>query len=160
MVIDFNTLFVYDPKTKSKLRHKVNRKMVIAGTEVPASKHSAGYHVCNVLGKTKYIHHVVWEMHNGPIPEGMEVDHIDRDRTNNLLENLRLGTGSQNMGNSTGHSDKSGGLPKGVYKARNKFYGKIMHKGINHKFSSYEVEEVVTWSKNKREELFGEFALN
>ncbi|ATS93450.1 putative homing endonuclease [Pectobacterium phage DU_PP_I] len=160
MVVDLSELFLYDPNTESKIRHKVNRKRVKKGTEVPASKHSAGYHVCNVKGQTRFIHHIVWELHNGPIPEGMEVDHIDRVRDNNLIENLRLGSGSQNMGNSSGHSDKAGDLPKGVYKARNKFFGKIMHKGVTHKFSSYDVEEVKKWVIDKRVELFGEFALN
>ena len=35
----------------------------------------------------------------GPIPDGMEIDHIDRDPSNNRLSNLRLGTHSENNQN-------------------------------------------------------------
>lgn len=35
-------------------------------------------------------HDVIWERHNGPIPEGYDVHHIDRDKLNNNLPNLEL----------------------------------------------------------------------
>lgn len=36
------------------------------------------------------VHRLVWETFNGEIPKEMTVDHIDRDKKNNSLENLRL----------------------------------------------------------------------
>ena len=45
---------------------------------------------------------VIWEMHHGSIPKDREIDHIDRDRKNNNLSNLRLVTRSQNMQNRKG----------------------------------------------------------
>ena len=36
------------------------------------------------------LHRWVWEYHNGPIPEGYHVHHIDEDRHNNQLSNLAL----------------------------------------------------------------------
>lgn len=35
------------------------------------------------------MHRDVWEHHNGPIPEGMEIHHVDHDRGNNDISNLR-----------------------------------------------------------------------
>lgn len=32
----------------------------------------------------------VWEMHNGPIPEGMGIHHKDRDKLNDDIDNLEL----------------------------------------------------------------------
>jgi DNA-directed RNA polymerase subunit RPC12/RpoP len=40
--------------------------------------------------KGKRLHVAVWRYHNGEIPKGYHVHHIDEDRTNNQIENLRL----------------------------------------------------------------------
>ncbi len=42
-------------------------------------------------GKRKYywVHRLVWEAFNGPIPEELEIDHIDGNPSNNSLYNLR-----------------------------------------------------------------------
>lgn len=39
-------------------------------------------------GDREMMHRVVWEFHNEPIPDGWDVHHIDRDRTNNDITNL------------------------------------------------------------------------
>jgi endogenous inhibitor of DNA gyrase (YacG/DUF329 family) len=36
----------------------------------------------------KYLHRVVWEFHNGPIPAGHEIHHKDEDPGNNAIDNL------------------------------------------------------------------------
>jgi hypothetical protein len=43
------------------------------------------------------LHIVTWICHNGPIPEGLEVDHIDGDKRNSDISNLRLLTHQQNI---------------------------------------------------------------
>ena len=35
-------------------------------------------------------HRVIWRLFYGPIPEGLTVDHANRDRGDNRIENLRL----------------------------------------------------------------------
>jgi hypothetical protein len=45
-------------------------------------------------GNRKLMHRYVWEKHNGPIPEGYEVHHIDHDRANNDISNLEIYTKS------------------------------------------------------------------
>lgn len=49
--------------------------------------------------KGKRLHRVVWEYHNGDIPNGYHVHHIDGDRTNNAIENLSLLQGSTHLKN-------------------------------------------------------------
>lgn len=60
--------------------------------------------VIRKLGDSKFyafkIHRLVWELHVGPIPEGMVIDHIDGNSTNNHLSNLRLAIQQQNIYNS------------------------------------------------------------
>ena len=68
----------------------------------------------NVGGKMRLTHRIIWEMCNGPIPDGMLVDHIDNDATNNRLSNLRLATKSQNGMNRGANKGSLSGL-KGVW---------------------------------------------
>ena len=45
-------------------------------------------------------HRVIWVWHNGAIPEGMEINHIDYNRGNNHIENLEIVTHSENIQHS------------------------------------------------------------
>lgn len=44
----------------------------------------------NGIGQTKTIHRIVWEYHNGPIPEGFAIHHIDGNKKNASIQNLSL----------------------------------------------------------------------
>lgn len=59
-------------------------------------------HLINNVGETKhcYIHRLLFTAHSGIIPNGYEIDHIDRNRANNKLENLRLLKHKDNVRNS------------------------------------------------------------
>jgi hypothetical protein len=41
-------------------------------------------------------HRVVWILHHGSIPTGIQIDHKDGNRSNNRIENLQLLTHAQN----------------------------------------------------------------
>lgn len=49
-------------------------------------------------GGRHLVHRLVWEAFNGPIPEDIQVNHINEDKTDNRLVNLNLMTRSQNTG--------------------------------------------------------------
>ena len=55
-------------------------------------------------GKKKYylVHRLVYETFNGTIPDGMQVNHINEDKTDNRLENLNLMTPKENINWGTG----------------------------------------------------------
>jgi hypothetical protein len=38
----------------------------------------------------KRLHVAVWKYHNGEVPKGYHVHHVDEDRSNNQIENLKL----------------------------------------------------------------------
>lgn len=63
-------------------------------------KNTSGYYQVALCedGKRKIrlIAHLVWEAFNGPIPPGMQVNHINECRTDNRLENLNLMTSKEN----------------------------------------------------------------
>jgi hypothetical protein len=67
-----------------------------------------GYRVAVVDGKVYRVHHLVWMYHHGHfVPE---IDHINRDRDDNRIENLRPCTHSQNLGNSRARVHKYKGV--------------------------------------------------
>jgi hypothetical protein len=59
-----------------------------------------GYLRVTINGKIYSIHRLVWENYKGEIPEGMVIDHIDGNRSNNNIENLRCVSQSENIKNS------------------------------------------------------------
>lgn len=49
-----------------------------------------GYYVVRVDNKLYQAHRIVWLLHNKEISADLVIDHIDNNRTNNKIENLRL----------------------------------------------------------------------
>lgn len=62
------------------------------------------------------VHRLVWESFNGPIPDGMQVNHIDEDPSNNNLDNLNLMTPEENSNWGTGIKRAAAHFSKWVIK--------------------------------------------
>jgi len=60
---------------------------------------ATGYRRVRLGEKFEYVHRLVWEHVNGPIPKGMHIDHINGDKSDNRITNLRLTTPAQNAQN-------------------------------------------------------------
>jgi hypothetical protein len=67
-----------------------------AGKEAGFIKKSTGYRQVTFRPKVYLAHRIIWEMHNGKIPDGYEVDHINANRSDNRIENLQLLSSYQN----------------------------------------------------------------
>jgi hypothetical protein len=97
-------LFIYD--TGRLLRRKAVKGspvFTVIGTVKPK-----GYRVAVVDTKMYRVHHLVWMYHHGHfVPE---LDHINRNRDDNRIENLRPCTHSQNLGNSRARVHKYKGV--------------------------------------------------
>ena len=114
----FSMLVNIDPDTgyvtwKAK---KANRK---AGAEVGMTT-DEGYRRTAFNGHYFYVHRFLWAYVNGPIPDGYELDHINGDRGDNRVANLRLCTAKQNKQNMHGapKNKKSGGALGATWNAR------------------------------------------
>ncbi len=69
---------------------------------------TTGYARAMVLGKRYYLHRLVWAHQTGAWPSG-EIDHIDGNKTNNKICNLREASRCENMRNiPISTSNKSG----------------------------------------------------
>ena len=62
-------------------------------------KESKGYMVVSYSGKRYYQHRIIYELFNGAIPDGMFIDHINREPSDNRIENLRIVTPTGNLRN-------------------------------------------------------------
>lgn len=71
-----------------------------------------GYRIVSVRGQNVGAHRLIWFMHHGSLPE--EVDHINGDRADNRIENLRASTHRENCRNRKTYSSNTSGK-KGVY---------------------------------------------
>lgn len=90
--------FSYDPLTGSVDRIDSSRKRRTRTGTLNYRKDTA-YVVLCVDGKRSYAHRVAWLIAVGPIPDGMVIDHIDGDGTNNRLANLRAVSKATNQRN-------------------------------------------------------------
>ena len=104
--------FFCDPVAGSIVRI-ANSSTAKAG-ENPIYVNNCGYHMVSALGQSIGLHRIVWIVAKGCIPEGMEIDHINGDKSDNRISNLRLCTPTQNRQNKTKYKNNKSGF-KGVY---------------------------------------------
>lgn len=78
----------------------------------PGTVAANGYRYIKVKGKMRLAHRMAWTFHYGEEPDAL-VDHINGDRLDNRIENLRLATYSQNGANAKKHIHNTSGF-KGV----------------------------------------------
>src|SRR5579863_5065898 len=112
----------------------------------------AGYPMCYDLGKMA-LHKLVYRLVTGTrCPEGLYIDHIDRNKLNNTNSNLRLATPQQNSFNKSSTSNL-----KGVRKiSSNNYTATVTRDG-----QKYEIKNIPTAAQAAEtynymaEELFG-----
>lgn len=109
-------------------------------------------------GKEYRAHRIIWSLFNGEIPEGMLIDHIDGNKQNNKIENLRLANRVQNNANSKSSSKR--GYPKGVQPTTSgKFRARIYFEKVWYCLGTFNtIEEAKKAYDTKAIELHGEFA--
>lgn len=87
----------YDPDT-GVFRHRVGWGRRAPGS-VAGSLDSRGYLRINLLGKYYRAHRLALAISGIKVPKGSKVDHINGDKTDNRLENLRICDHAGNMKN-------------------------------------------------------------
>ena len=80
-----------------------------AGREAFTAVRNTGYKHGRVDGQAYQAHRVVWAMHHGVWPEGL-IDHINQDKTDNRIENLRVVDARENQRNQRIRRNNTSGV--------------------------------------------------
>ena len=119
--------------------------------------HATGYRKIQINGKRYYAHRLVFLMHHGYLPQF--IDHIDNNRSNNRIENLRPATRGENQWNQAIASCNTSGF-KGVFwhKEAQKWYARVEKDSKKHWGGLHDTpEEANEAAITLREKLHGEF---
>lgn len=92
---------------------RASRNSRVAGRPAFRRKHRQGYLTAVVFGRQMYAHRAAWALAHGHWPAG-EIDHINHDRADNRIANLRVVNKAQNMRNMPKLGNNSSGRT-GVY---------------------------------------------
>ena len=92
---ELHELFFYDPDT-GFLHWKIRPSShMMWGDQVAPKPSTDGYLRAGINGVLYKQHNIIWIMKHGNLPDGVTVDHKDKDRRNNRLDNLRLASNRQ-----------------------------------------------------------------
>jgi hypothetical protein len=130
-----------------------------AGSKAGAIKPSGRVHI-QIDNKMYLLHRIVFAMHNGYMPE--QIDHIDGDCTNNVIENLRPATHTQNTWNAKVRNDNvCGSKNVSYYPANNSWIVRVQANKKRQYIGSYKSkEEAERIAMKYRTEAHQEFARN
>tara|TARA_B100000767_G_C19237260_1_gene317740 strand:+ start:59 stop:487 length:429 start_codon:yes stop_codon:yes gene_type:complete len=101
--------------------------------KLAGTKHD-GYTRIAIKGKKYLAHRLVWLMTYGTIPAHLQIDHINGDRSDNSINNLRLVT---NQGNQHNQHNAKG---YSWHKRLNKWHAKIRNNSIDKHIGYYTTE--------------------
>jgi hypothetical protein len=115
---------------------------VAAGKIAGTLDTSTGYWRINIDKKMYRLHRMIFLYHNGYLTDGLQIDHVDGNRNNNLIDNLREVTNQQNQFNAKTSSRNKSGV-KGVSwnKAKQKWEVRVMVDGKNKFIGYYDILE-------------------
>jgi hypothetical protein len=124
-------LFYYED---GKLFNKTKTAKRIKIGEESGCLNGGGYRHIMINGKNYQAHRLIYIFHNGEITDNLQIDHINKNRSNNNIENLRLVTKQENDFNRSA---------KGYYfhKPSNKFMAKITLNGKQTHLGSFSTAE-------------------
>lgn len=151
-------LLEYDALTGS-LRWRINRRGTArAGTIAGRTVHT-GYREISISRQAHLAHRVAWAMFHGAWPS-LDIDHINLDRQDNRIANLRQATDSQNKANARRQANSTSGF-KGVtwHKRLSKWQAAITIGRKTKYLGVFETaEEAHATYQQAAKENFGEFA--
>lgn len=142
---------------KDRFALKVDKEAPNGCWEWTGAVNENGYGVFSVGGRSKRAHRIAWELTNGPIPEGMVIDHRCSNTRCVNVAHLRVVTQGQNQQHRCGPTRSSTSGVRGVTwdSSRNKWAAKAQLNGRLYSAGRFaKFEDAVAAAKTLRAELF------
>ena len=145
----------YNPET-GVFTSRLNYGRILKGEE-SGYKKKTGYISIQVLRRYYGAHRLAWLYVYGEFPDG-NIDHINGDKTDNRIANLRIATPTQNVRNIGLRKSNTLGR-RGVCKSGSKFMARIKDgSGKNLYLGTFDtIDEAGDAYEEKARELHGEF---
>ena len=143
---------------EGKLYWKYVKSIAIKAGDEAGANDGYGYRVVRFNNKLYRVHHIVYLMFNGVLPK--RIDHINQNRSDNRIENLRSCSRSENNYNQGISSRNKSGL-KGVSfdKKNKKWRADIMFNSKRYSLGRFATkEEAYAVACKARDKFHGEFA--
>ena len=113
---EIRQMLSYCPAT-GEFRWRIDRGRIKAGDVAGSIDKSTGYLQIRANYKLLLGHRLAWSMIHGKMPSGV-IDHINRDRSDNRITNLRDTSQRKNQWNRNLNKNNTSGV-SGVYWSRN-----------------------------------------
>lgn len=146
--------------SKESLPIVLNFKWYLSKSNYPVSYRSINGNI--KLGRGRHMHQIIMGTHvlNVGASKGRVVDHINRDKLDNRLGNLRICTPKENSYNTSRHNKSKPGDYKGVRRgSKNTWIATLTKDG-----KKYEIKDIKTKKEAAQiydaiaEEMFGKYA--
>lgn len=149
----------YDPETGIFIRKLARGNLKLIGKPTSSKPRPNGYLCIRVDGKLYYAHRLAWLYWYGKMPRSL--DHRDRDRTNNRIENLRKANSSQNRMNTAVAKNNTSGVKGVSWEVKRKAYRAQISKNGKKMMLGYfsDVASAAAAYKKEAARLFGDFAV-
>lgn len=114
-----------------------------------------GYEKCCFLRSYLYVHRLAWAYYHGEWPQG-EIDHINHDRSDNRIANLRIVDRAENCRNASLSKNNKSGVC-GVFwdKKVGKWHAYIRKNGVQHNLGFYSCKQAAIAARKAAEGELG-----
>lgn len=138
---------------------KINASRYIKAGKILGHVNQAGYRKVKFFGTTYMQHRLAWYLHYKTDPKSMLIDHIDGNKSNNKIANLRLADYSQNRINTGIRSNNKTGVIGVHFCKKRKRYTAVVSANGKRVYQKY-FDSLQAASKARfavATEVFGEF---